>query len=86
MLKLKSDHQLCMRCRGYKIMYTTSSGYSTIDSGGKKVDCPCCLGSGQIKKLEAVSSPVVEEVMDFVIKKGRSKRKKEPELDANTEV
>lgn len=42
----------CMRCRGRKQIYKVGSGYSFVDMGGLKVDCPMCKGEGMIESLE----------------------------------
>jgi hypothetical protein len=57
----------CPRCLGQKKMYKMGSGYSSTNSGGPQVNCPCCLGEGWIKTLEAAvadlnsSSPLKSE-------------------------
>lgn len=54
--------QRCCRCLGRKKVYKMGGGYSHIDTGGLHVDCPMCLGEGEVKKLvietnEIVSNP-----------------------------
>ena len=48
----------CVRCSGKKKIYKVGSGYSLTNSGGAKVDCPLCLGTGTqpvIKKKRAAT-------------------------------
>ena len=59
----------CMRCHGRKKLYKIMSGYSHINSGGVEVDCPLCLGKGEIKSLEHVSEEITEQVNTEVTKK-----------------
>lgn len=42
----------CMRCKGRKRIYKIMGGYTHINTGGIEVDCPMCLGTGKILKLE----------------------------------
>ena len=46
----------CQRCAGRKSLWKVNNVYCKVDSGGVKVDCPLCLGSGKYvdvaKKLE----------------------------------
>lgn len=57
-----SDKKRCTRCLGQKFMYAFGSGYSSVNFGGKKVDCPMCNGEGTIKTLENASEEVKEAV------------------------
>lgn len=41
----------CVRCKGRKKLYKVGGAYSYADTGGEKVDCPMCLGSGTTKSL-----------------------------------
>jgi len=41
----------CFRCMGAKKMYEMNGGYSAVDMGGAKVDCPLCAGKGKIPKV-----------------------------------
>ena len=38
----------CPRCKGRKIIYKVGSAYCMVNSGGKEVDCPFCLGDGKV--------------------------------------
>ena len=37
----------CPRCQGRGDVYQVGSAYSMVDTGGKKVKCPLCVGSGK---------------------------------------
>lgn len=52
----------CMRCRGYKRLFKVGSAYSTVDTGGVKVDCPMCLGTGVIDSLENAIEEVSKKI------------------------
>jgi len=47
-----TDYIKCKKCRGYKKMYKSGKGYSLSNIGGQLVDCPDCLGKGEVKDLE----------------------------------
>jgi hypothetical protein len=51
----------CIRCQGRKKLYQISSGYSYINTGGKEVDCPMCLGEGIIKTLESTIKDIKDK-------------------------
>lgn len=66
----------CMRCRGKKKVYKIMGGYSHVNSGGKEVDCPMCLGVGKILKLEDALRKVEEiKLESHEGKKGKSREK-----------
>ena len=44
----------CLRCKGRKKMFKIGSAYSHLDTGGKEIKCPMCLGEGKVKTLENV--------------------------------
>jgi hypothetical protein len=44
----------CLRCRGVGYVYKVGGGYLAVDIGGKKVDCPLCLGKGEHEKFDAM--------------------------------
>ena len=37
----------CVRCEGRKKIYKNGGGWSWIDTGGVKMNCPLCCGSGE---------------------------------------
>lgn len=41
-----------MRCKGMKNIFQVGNCYSLINTGGKPVKCPMCLGEGKIKTLQ----------------------------------
>lgn len=49
---MKPNYHKCPRCLGGKKMYQLGNGYSAVNFGGKQVDCPMCLGEGEVKTLE----------------------------------
>jgi hypothetical protein len=53
---MQPNMRLCFRCSGRKKMYKGSGeSYSLANFGGTLVDCPLCLGKGEIKTLDAVA-------------------------------
>jgi len=46
---MKEKEKPCFRCSGRKKVFKSGKGYSLVDMGGEKVDCPLCGGSGKIK-------------------------------------
>lgn len=72
------DKKRCPRCLGQKFMYEINGGYAAVNSGGKKVDCPCCKGEGKITSLENASDEIKEEVNK--LKQKNSKKRVESEL------
>lgn len=42
----------CVRCNGQKFVFKVGGGYSLKNSGGKKMKCPLCMGSGEKIILE----------------------------------
>ncbi len=55
---------LCMRCHGRKKLFKIMGGYSHADTGGVLQDCPMCLGSGKIKRLEDALPEVAEAMKE----------------------
>ena len=49
---MSEDKRVCPRCSGHKKMYKMGNGYSLVECGWPKVDCPMCLGEGKVKTLE----------------------------------
>lgn len=45
----------CFRCEGRKRLYKVAGAYSHINTGGAEIDCPMCLGKGEVETLEAVT-------------------------------
>ncbi len=73
---MKTDMMRCLRCKGRKKLYKKMNNYSYIDTGGSLVDCPLCLGAGEIKSIENVleNSSLERKSSD---EKKRTYRKKE---------
>lgn len=44
----------CYRCGGAKKLYKVGGGYTMVNNGSPLIDCPLCLGKGEIKPLEEV--------------------------------
>lgn len=45
----------CFRCSGQKTVFKFGigdGGYTLVDMGGEKVDCPMCMGSGMIEPID----------------------------------
>jgi hypothetical protein len=57
---MEKGYKRCPRCLGLKYMYKIGNGYSAVDSGGPKCDCPMCLGKGTIKSLEETIKDIQE--------------------------
>lgn len=56
-----------MRCKGLKNIFQVGNCYSLINTGGKPVKCPMCLGEGKIKTLQeflAASDATFDEVIE----------------------
>jgi len=84
---MQNNQIICPRCSGLKKMYKVGDGWSSVNFGGVKADCPLCVGVGKIKSLETalneleVSTPIKSEdlkvhpeVVNVVLaKKGRPK-------------
>lgn len=47
---MKGNKVRCVRCKGRKKMYKVQGVYSNINTGGKEVDCPMCMGAGLMEK------------------------------------
>ena len=72
---MKHGYMRCPRCLGQKKMYKTNGGYSAVDSGGPKVDCPMCLAEGEVKTIETAMKDIEDAKDDAEVKpkKGKSK-------------
>lgn len=55
----------CVRCKGRKKLFKVAGAYSYVDTGGEKVDCPMCLGSGSTKSL----ADALEDIKELNSKK-----------------
>lgn len=64
----------CFRCNGAKKLYKVSGGYSAVNMGGVLVDCPLCLGVGQI---DMGADPKATTTAKKSPKKGASRAKKQ---------
>ena len=54
MFKVKSDEKKCDKCAGQKYLYRImGGGHSMVNSGGVKIDCPQCGGTGLLKLNDA---------------------------------
>lgn len=71
---MEQNEMICMRCHGRKKIYKMGAGYSHVDIGGVKVDCPMCLGSGVVK--------TIEEALKEVDTKSKSRKIKDEETVA----
>lgn len=74
---MKLGYMRCPRCRGLKQMYKIGGGYSSVDCGGIKVDCPMCLGEGEVKTLRsACEAAWIGDTDDTTMpkKKGRPRK------------
>lgn len=56
----------CMRCKGRKKMYKVGSGYTRENTGGKKIDCPMCLGVGKIKPISTIMVTDKDLFIDYL--------------------
>lgn len=68
----------CIRCQGRKKLYKMMSGYSFTSCGGELVECPMCLGKGNIKDFNFALDEKEEEevtVKKEVVRRVRSKKK-----------
>ena len=75
-----SDQIRCTRCQGLKFMYEINGGYSAVNSGGKKVDCPRCLGKGKIDTLDNASDEIKDEIAREMKKLKKNTSKKEVDV------
>ena len=66
---MQSKTTRCFRCDGRKKMYTMNGGYTHANMGGPQVDCPMCLGKGNIPVLEDALEPVKKETAKLKDKK-----------------
>jgi len=62
-LTMQSKMMRCIRCDGRKKMYTMNGGYTHANMGGLQVDCPMCLGKGNIPVLEEAIEEVKKEAI-----------------------
>ena len=66
----------CFRCMGAKKMYEMNGGYSSIDMGGAKVDCPLCAGKGKIPKVIPAEEVILSEHTAEDVKKNLEVKEK----------
>ena len=45
----------CFRCRGQKKLFKIGAAYSLVNTGGKSVDCPLCMGKGEIEPPKVIA-------------------------------
>jgi len=64
----------CIRCDGKKKMYTMNGGYTHANMGGPQVDCPMCLGKGNIPVLEEAIAEVKNETVKLKDKKEKESK------------
>lgn len=66
----ETNTKRCIRCGGRKELYKVNGAYSHLDTGGEKVKCPLCMGTGRMKIMAPVASVIEEEkLIDEVIEK-----------------
>lgn len=65
---MQSKMMRCIRCEGRKKMYMMNGGYTHVNMGALQVDCPLCLGKGQIPFLEDAIEDVKENVKKETLK------------------
>ena len=59
---MQQNMRRCFRCSGQKKMYKGAGDlYSLANFGGTLVDCPLCLGKGNIKTLDAVQEEIAKK-------------------------
>jgi hypothetical protein len=56
-------------------MYKTGSAWSRTDTGGKEMDCPLCMGKGEIEIPKVVSGKDIEKTKSKDAKKYDEKNK-----------
>lgn len=81
---MQSKMMRCIRCEGRKKMYMMNGGYTHVNMGALQVDCPLCLGKGQIPFLEDAIEEVKKETLKIKDKKER-KSKDAKEISDNTD-
>jgi hypothetical protein len=81
---MQSKMMRCIRCEGRKKMYMMNGGYTHVNMGALQVDCPLCLGKGQIPFLENAIEEVKKETLKIKDKKER-KSKDAKEISDNTD-
>lgn len=81
---MHSKMMRCIRCEGRKKMYMMNGGYTHVNMGALQVDCPLCLGKGQIPFLENAIEEVKKETLKIKDKKER-KSKDAKEISDNTD-
>lgn len=65
---MKGELIKCVRCEGRKKIFKVNSGYSHVNTGGIEIQCPMCLGNGEIKTLEEAIKDIKEENKQHKIK------------------
>lgn len=81
---MQSKMMRCIRCEGRKKMYMMNGGYTHVNMGALQVDCPLCLGKGQIPFLENAIEEIKKETLKIKDKKER-KSKDAKEISDNTD-
>ena len=71
---MQSKMMRCIRCDGRKKMYTMNGGYTHANMGGLQVDCPMCLGKGNIPVLEEAIEEVKKEAIKIKDKKEKESK------------
>lgn len=71
---MKSKTTRCFRCDGRKKMYTMNGGYTHANMGGLQVDCPMCLGKGNIPVLEEAPEEIKTETTKLKDKKEKESK------------
>lgn len=71
---MQSKMMRCIRCEGRKKMYMMNGGYTHVNMGALQVDCPLCLGKGQIPFLEDAIEDVKKETLKIKDKKERNSK------------
>lgn len=71
---MQSRMMRCIRCEGRKKMYMMNGGYTHVNMGALQVDCPLCLGKGQIPFLEDAMEDVKKETLKIKDKKERNSK------------
>lgn len=71
---MQSRMMRCIRCEGRKKMYMMNGGYTHVNMGALQVDCPLCLGKGQIPFLEDAIEDVKKETLKIKDKKERNSK------------
>jgi hypothetical protein len=72
---MSDNRKKCFRCSGQKFVYRIGkNGYSLMDMGGEKLDCPSCKATGWIDIPDYVED-AKETLVKVEIKKRKRKKK-----------